>query len=68
MLNTYDTLLFTVVGAIFTHQSIQERLETTATSPNVYDCGSSDNLACYLLDDGAFLIATNQDSSNTSVS
>ncbi|XP_052250046.1 voltage-dependent calcium channel subunit alpha-2/delta-2-like isoform X2 [Dreissena polymorpha] len=51
-----------VTGAIFSHHFIQDQLIR-----NVEVCNSSSTVACHLLDDGAFLIATNQPHLNTSV-
>ena len=61
-------LFLPVVGAIFTHQSILDRLQSVANSSVFDSCANSSSLACYLLDDGGFLISTNQESSKTSVS
>ena len=63
-----EVFFLTVLGTIFTHKSIRDRLEKATTSMMAYDCRDVDYLGCYLLDDGAFLISTNQESSRTSVS
>jgi len=61
--------IYTVPGLILTHKYIQnilqKKLHNTSGSTN---CDQPDKLACHLIDDGGFLIATNQPKLNTSVS
>ena len=52
-----------VYGVIFSHQTILDQVTTV-----VEVCRDHENIACHLLDDGAFLVATNQPNLNTSVS
>ncbi|XP_052779430.1 voltage-dependent calcium channel subunit alpha-2/delta-2-like isoform X2 [Mya arenaria] len=51
-----------VYGVVFSHQTVLEGLKK-----RVQVCVQSDVTACHLLDDGAFLVATNQHNFNTSV-
>lgn len=43
------------------HSRIMEEMLAATDSGNVYHCRDSENLVCFLLDDGAFVISTNQD-------
>lgn len=56
-----------VLGAVFSHELIQQIMQNTTRQSRTKDC-TDPSMACYLIDDGAFLIATNQDKYETSVS
>ncbi|KAL4227116.1 hypothetical protein ACF0H5_015089 [Mactra antiquata] len=58
-----------VLGAVFSHDLMQQRMQDKArrSSANTRDCSDPSTLACYLIDDGGFLIATNQEKYNTSI-
>ena len=65
----YMFVYIAVIGLVFKQDSLKSTMEDlTRNSHGLYDCGDSESMACYLLDDGAFVIATNQDKFNTSVS
>ncbi|XP_060063810.1 voltage-dependent calcium channel subunit alpha-2/delta-2-like [Ylistrum balloti] len=52
-----------VVGLFISHETLLEEILRTIdkyTAPGTLNCGDDAELLCYLLDDGAFLIATNQ--------
>ncbi|XP_052825062.1 voltage-dependent calcium channel subunit alpha-2/delta-2 isoform X3 [Octopus bimaculoides] len=52
-----------VIGVTMNHSRIMEELLTASDYGNSdqYHCRESDKLICYLLDDGAFVISTNQE-------
>ncbi|KAJ8301428.1 hypothetical protein KUTeg_020415 [Tegillarca granosa] len=50
-----------VVGAYLDHKTLVEMMEFATDSDEYYGCKDSHKVQCYLLDDGAFLVATNQD-------
>lgn len=50
-----------VIGVTMNHSRIMEEMLAATDSGNVYHCRDSENLVCFLLDDGAFVISTNQD-------
>ncbi|KAK6175495.1 hypothetical protein SNE40_013950 [Patella caerulea] len=55
-----------VVGVKITHDKIQEKLINDSEKfglqyPLAYHCNESDYLSCHLLDDGGFLVSTNQE-------
>ncbi|KAL5014791.1 hypothetical protein ScPMuIL_009061 [Solemya velum] len=57
-----DNIGFTaaVAGAVFSHTLLIEKMQNASVQPDTLNCRDINNLSCYLLDDGAFLIATNQ--------
>ncbi|XP_053376800.1 voltage-dependent calcium channel subunit alpha-2/delta-2-like [Mercenaria mercenaria] len=56
-----------VLGAVFTHDHIRDTMVKTSSQTSIGNCGDPSTTACYLLDDGAFVIATNQEQYYTSV-
>ncbi|GAB1597394.1 voltage-dependent calcium channel subunit alpha-2/delta-2 isoform X4, partial [Argonauta hians] len=51
-----------VIGVTMNHSRIMEQLLLASDyGSSTYHCRDSDNLICYLLDDGAFVISTNQE-------
>ncbi|XP_060595875.1 voltage-dependent calcium channel subunit alpha-2/delta-2-like isoform X2 [Ruditapes philippinarum] len=56
-----------VLGAVFTHEHIRDTMIKVSNQTSIGDCGDPSTTACYLIDDGAFLIATNQEQYETSV-
>lgn len=49
-----------VIGAIVDHDFLLRLMNTSSESGNsVYSCKDVDNAVCFLLDDGAFVVAAN---------